>query len=46
MKKFESPADYKKRVKAGDDAAMIGSKETIKESRSGVIGLLKRIFGR
>jgi hypothetical protein len=51
MKKFEHPAEYKKRIKAGDSATggaaadAKGSEELGSKAR-GVWGLMKRLLGR
>lgn len=45
MKSFEHPADYKKRVKAGEEG-MVGVEEVQRGERTGVWGILNRLLGR
>lgn len=45
LKSFEHPADYKKRVKAGEEA-MIGVEEVSTGGRTGMWGFINRILGR
>lgn len=49
LRKFESPGEYKKRMKATAEAedGMVGAKSTAKQERAkGVWGLLRRFFTR
>lgn len=46
LKKFESPGDYKKRMKQAEDG-MVGAKATARQERAkGVWGFLRRFFTR
>lgn len=46
LKKFETPGDYKKRMKAAEDG-LVGVRATVRqETAKGIWGVLRRFFTR